>query len=378
MHKVWPISLLLFASLLITIPLMDEAAAVEVTLNEDEFFVSVNPDDPDQGKLEGHGEVDPGTLNFGDTLSVSLSVIVHEARDGQPTGRTWHAEISYDDLTVNTGPKVFRRGDDPEPYTIKMDPATFDPARDDGIPVPPGLTDDFEGRIIVTASYSGATNNGDTTVQARIYPVLYHLVNLSTPDGPVEMEAGDRLIYSLSIKNAGNIDESISIEVPVLDDLEALGFETSLDMDFIELLEVGQRVSTNLTIKAPLEIKRDDFFHLIIKISTIADDPQTLEPASSREIDIDLNLIKSIIEKPDPIPNDDDDDDIPAIDDDPFYPGPGTDPLMTNENTEPWMVILAIGFGVAIILVLALFFLRKGGGEDEDSMNDAHSSNFRI
>ncbi len=376
MHKAWAISLLVILSLLTTIILMGDASAIEVTLESDEYFVSVNPDDPDQGKLEAHGEVDPGTLGFGDTLSVTLSVIVHEARDGQPTGRMWHAEISYDDSTVNTGPKVFRRGDVPEPYTIVMDPATFDPARDDGIPVPPGLTDDFEGRIVITASYSGANNNGEKTIQARIYPELYHLINLSTPDDPVEIEAGDTLIYSLSIRNAGNIEESIDIEVPVLDDLEDIEFTTSLEMDFIELLEIGQTVSLNLTIKAPLEIKGDDLYHLIIMISTVAEDPQTLEPASSREIDIDLNLIRSEIVRPDPIPDDDDDD--PLLDDDPFYPGPGTDPLMTNENTEPWMVILAIGFGVAIILVLALFFLRKGDGEDEDNMDDAHSSNFRI
>jgi hypothetical protein len=374
------IMILLLASVLCCMALIKNANALEVDLEEDEYFVSVDPDDPDQGFLEVRGEVDPGDLGLGESLSVSLSVVVHEAKDGQPTGRTWHAEISYDDSSIGTGAKIFRRGDGPESFTVTMDPSEFDPERDEGIPVPEGLTDDYEGRMIVTVTYTGTgAPSGDTTVQARIFPELYHLINLSTPDDPVEMEAGDRLIYSLSIKNAGNMEESVIIEVPVLEELELLDFQTELDTDFIELLMPGERISINLTIKAPLEITRDDSFRLLIRAYTVAEDPRTLEPASEKQIEIDLDIKKSKIEKPDPGTDDDDDQD--DDDDDPFNPNPnpGTDPITSDENTEPWMVVLAIGFIVVIVLVLALFFFRRGGDEeDDDQIEDAHASNFRI
>lgn len=367
-------ALLLTALMMASIP-MDDVEGREVTLDDDEYYVSVDPDDPDQGVVSISGEIDPGDIGILDTVTVSLSVAIHELLDGAPTGRTWYGEVSYDDSTIGGSSNVFRRGDSPESFTISTDPATYDPARTDSIPIPPGLSDRCEGRVVLTASFAGG-QDGEDTIQASIYPELYHLINLSTPDDPVEMEAGDRLIYSLNLKNSGNMVDSINVEVPVLDQLDELGFTTELQNDHFDDVQPGETVVSNMSIKAPLEIKRNDSYDIIISAYTDSEDPVTLEAASSRIIMIDLKLIRSKIDQT--VPTDDDDDD--PDDDEPYVPVPGQDPMTTDDEAEPWMVVVAIGFVIVIIVIVAIVLFKKGGGGDDDDqeIDQAHQSMVRI
>ncbi len=377
MRSYWPLLISIILTLGAFMVLPSGSCAVEASLEDDDYYISVDPSDPYQGYLEIQGEIDPGDLGTLETVTVALSVVIHELRSGEATGRNWQAEVTYDDSAVGTSSKVFKRGDGPESFTVLLDPAIYDPNTADGtIPVPPGLSEDTEGRVIVTAEFNGVgVPSGDTTVQATIYPELYHLVNLSTPENDVSMEAGDRLIYSISLKNAGNMVETVYLEVPTLQELDDLDFETSLTEEKFTSVEPGQTVNSTLTIKAPLEIKRTDTIDLVIKSRTEALDPNTLEPASSQEIRIKVELIKSQIEKPDPT-----DDDDTTDDDDDFEPNPspGTDPIATGGETNTWVVVIIVGFILVAILIIAIVFFRKGGGGEDDDISEAHDSTFRI
>jgi hypothetical protein len=381
MRSSWPLLLSILLVIGGFIMIQEEASAVEASLEEDEYYVSVDPSDDYQGYLEIKGEVDPGNLGIGQTMTITLTVDVHEIRNGEPTGRMWDASIEYDDIGSPGGSKIFNSRDGAEGFTVLLDPAINDPGNPEGkIPIPPGIGEETEGRVVVTASYSGVNvEEGEIKTQATIYPELYHLVNMTTPSSDVRLEASDRLTYTITIKNAGNLEETVNLEVPVLDDLEELGFETSLsDYRFTALLP-GERRNSTLDIKAPLEIKRDDTMTILIHSYTEALDPDSLQPASENEISIKLDLVKSKIEKPqggDDDDTSDDDDDGPGG----FEPSPspGIDPVAAEEGSETWLVVVIIGFIVVAIIIIAVVFFRNGGGGEEEDISEAHDSTFRI
>lgn len=373
MRSHWLPLLVVMGFMICSIRLPDGALGVEAALEDDTYYISVDPSDPDQGKLDVHGEIDPGQLGLGQTVSVSLSVEVHELKGGKATGRMWHAEVFYDDEAVGGSTKLFKRNDGPEPFTVRFDPSEYNPDLDEGIPVPPGLAEDVEGRMVVTATYTGTgVPSGETTVTAVIYPELYHLINLTTPTSPVSLEAGDRLIYSLSVKNAGNMEENVNIEIPLMEYLDDKGFETSLDTYRFTDLRPGDTFNSTLIIKAPLEIEEDEELELVISAYTDADDPETLEPASTSEITIDLTLKRSKIE----IPETPTDTDTDSDNENPHNPtpGPGND-IPAEGMSNPVLLIIGISVLAFILLLLAFFIFRRGGGDGGD---DDHSSLVRI
>ncbi len=380
MRSSWPLLITVLFALGCLIVIPEGSVAVEATLEDDEYYISVDPSDPERGYLEIYGEVDPGDLGIGESLSVTISVVVHELINGEATGMKWFAEISYDNSAIGGNTTLFTRGDDPESFTVIIDNANYDPASpEDVIPVPDGLSADAEGRVVVTAEYTGiGVQSGEVKVQASIYPELYHLVTISTPDEDVSLEARDLLQYSISVKNAGNMMDTVNLEVPLLEYLNELDFETSLSEERFSSMEPGDSKNSTLSIRAPSEIKRDESLNLVIRGYTDSLDPDTLEPASKSEISINLDLEKSKKVKPN---NTVDDDDTPADDDDDNgfepTPSPGTDPVAGD--TDTWIVVVVVGFIILAILIIAVVFFRKGGGGDEEEdISDAHDSTFRI
>jgi hypothetical protein len=211
---------------------------------------------------------------------------------------------------------------------------------------------------------------------ATLYPIPYHLIDLRTPNFPATFEATDRYTYNITIENIGNLDEVVYLEVPLLEQLNDLDFETDLDVDTFDNVEPGKEYYATLKIKAPLEIARNYTFEMVIKAYTLDLDPSTLEPASSEEIRIDMELIKSKVNRPEP---DTDTDDEPDDDDEPKDPlTPSKEPGLT-EDTPGWLVVIVLGF-IFLIIIFIIFAIRKGGGgeEDDQDMEDTHASMVRI
>ena len=339
-----------------------DGASVNVTLEDDEFTISVDPTDELQGYLEIAGEVDVSVTNILESISVTLSVDIMEKKAEEPTGRYWLGDASFDSGAVGGATKVFRKGDAPAPFKILISPELYDPATDEAIPVPAGLALDVEGALTLKAVYSGA-EEGERTVQATIYPEPYHLLNLSTPTGALDVTAGHLLNYTLRVKNAGNLEENAVIEVPVLAELQEDGWETYIQSTGQNGLAPGEEFTSILELKAPNVIEEDITVALVLKAFTEEEDPGTSEPWSMSELSIELHLKESSV-----VVDDDDDTDTDDTDDD------GTDGVVVS---SPVVAAFVVGIVVAIIVVLIIIFIKKGkGGNDGDE--DPHSSMFRI
>ena len=374
MRKSWLYALVLLSAMVIPMFAIDGADGAEATLDDDEYSISVDPEDPDRGILEIHGEFDPD-LEFGERIYVTLSSVVRELKDGKATGNIWYSEIEWDDSALASAPRTFDSNDGAEAFTVYLDPERqgLDMGENEIYPI--GLQLDFEGSLVVTATYEGfGTPDGTAEARATIYPEPYHLINLTTPNDPVTLEATDRLIYTLTVKNIGNLEEMVYIEIPLLDDLRDLDFDAELETDTFENMIPGQTLNSNLSIKAPREITKNYSFVLRITAYTLAEDPTTLEPASLKEIRIDLDLIKSKVQVPDVDTDDEPDDDDPQPD-----INPGKDPVFLTDDTPGWLVVIILGF-IILIVIIIIFAIRRGGDGDEgnDDMDDAHSSMVRI
>lgn len=360
MKRYWPI--LLAGALLFTLFLPEaKGASASLSLEDDEFYISVDPSDPEQGYLEIHGQVTGQFDRLTEALNVQLSVNITEEYDGEPTGRYWASEATFDDKTVTPEETLLNYNQRSADFTVLLSPDLFDPEGGD-ITVPPGLSPLTEGKMILTMSYTG-TDEGSDVETATIFPDYYHLINLTTPTDPLEVKAGNKLNYTLRLKNAGNEPEDVVIEIPILEDLEADGWTTSLSIDRVLGMKPGEEVRPVLLLEAPKEIPYDSIVNLEISAYTLDVDPDTEEPLSSKELEIELRLQQSKVT--DPITDDDDD----IIDDDDITETPESSPYAV-------VAVIAILVILAFVVIILLFF-RRGGG-DEGSDEDLYSAPVRI
>jgi hypothetical protein len=333
-----------------------DATSVSISLDEDDYTISVDPTDPEQGSLEVKGEVDVSVTNLIETVTVELSVNITELKRGEPTGRYWQAVVVYGSSTVGQSTKVFKRNDDPAVFTVTIGPELYDPNSDIDIPVPPGLGLDVEGKMVVTADYSGSIE-GKRTVKATIFPEPYHLINLSTHEEDLELTAGGLMNRTLWIKNAGNNVEDVVLEVDLIEDLRARGWNASISSLGKDGMVPGEDLYPVINIKAPREIKMDEVLTMSMVARTKATFPDSEKPLSSSERSVRIYLRKSSL----PTPDDDDEDDS------------GVD----GERTDPLMALVVVALVIAVIVVLVILLFKKGRGGDGDE-RDLHSSMFRI
>jgi len=166
MKRSWPFAMLLLASLMLSVFVLEGSNGVEATLEDDEYSICVDDDDDDWAKLEIHGEFDPGLTTIGQRISVSLTSVINEMEDGTSTGRTWYSEIEWDDSALTSTPRLFDGNDGPEGFTVYIDPDRYDPGPTDESILPVELSLDIEGRLLVTASFTGI-GVPDGTVETR-------------------------------------------------------------------------------------------------------------------------------------------------------------------------------------------------------------------
>ncbi|MCU0799805.1 MAG: hypothetical protein MUC62_09075 [Candidatus Thermoplasmatota archaeon] len=358
MRSTWAV--ILIALMFSTLMLMEgaDATSVSISLEDDEFTISVDPTDPEQGSLEVEGSVQVTVTNLLETVTVGLSVNISELKGGEPTGRYWLAVVTYGSGAIGQSTKVFKRNDAPAAFTVTIGPELYDPNTDTDIPVPPGLGLDVEGQMVVTAEYSGAIE-GKRTSSARITPGSYHLVNLSTPDNDLELEAGDLMNRTLRVKNAGNNVEDIVIEADLVDELQSRGWNATISSSGKDGVEPGEELISIIHIKAPRKIEQDEVLTLFMGAYTKGTDTQSGEPLSSSELSVKLYLRRSSLPGPDDGDDDTDDDDD------------------KDERTDPWMAMLVVGLVIVVIVILVIILFKKGRGGDGDE-RDPHSSMVRI
>jgi len=202
-----------------------------------------------------------------------------------------------------------------------------------------------------------------------IIPDYYHLINLSTPTTPLEVKAGNRVNYTLRIKNAGNQMDSVTVEVPDLEDLENDGWTTSLSLTDIDDMEPGYEERSILLMTAPNDIPADRDLEIDIRVFTDELDPDTLEPVSSAELTLTLQLKKSKVQDPIVDDDDDDDDNDTVIDDD----------ANIQATDSPYAIIgVTAAMAVIALIVLIVLFSKRGGGDDDEDEDDMHTSMVRI
>ncbi len=359
MRSTWVVILIVLAGS--TLLFLDgaDATSVSISLEDDQFTISVDPTDPEQGSLEVDGSVQVTVTNLLETVTVELSVNITELKGGEPTGRYWLGIATYGSGAIGQSTKVFKRNDAPAAFTVTIGPELYDPNTDTDIPVPPGLGLDVEGQMVVTAEYSGSIE-GKRTTSARIFPGSYDLVNLSTPDNDLELEAGDLMNRTLRVKNAGNNREDIVIEADLVDELQSRGWNATISSRGKDGVEPGEELVSIINIKAPRKIEQDEVLTLFMRAYTKGTDPQSGEPLSSSELTVKLYLRRSSLPGPD-----DGDDDTDDDDDD------------KDERTDPWMAMLVVGLVIVVIVILVIILFKKGKGGDGDE-RDPHASMVRI
>ncbi|MBN1389751.1 MAG: hypothetical protein JXA22_03805 [Candidatus Thermoplasmatota archaeon] len=359
MRKIWSVLLIITLMTLVLYQAPAKGISASISVDEDEYQISVDPSDDDQGYLEIYGQVEGSQFTILDQLTVTLSVNVTEEHDGEPTGRFWAASAVFDDETVTPEEARLTYNRDSADFTIFISPELEGQGEGD-IAVPPGISPLTEGNLVLTMAYTGSSD-GDDVQRMTIIPEYYHLINLSTPLTPIEVEAGNRLNYTLRIKNAGNEIDSVTLEIPVLYELGEEGWTTSIDLTDIDDMEPGDEVRATLLMQAPVEIIADRDLEVLIRVFTNAIDPDTQEPESSNELTIILQLKRSKVEEP-VIPDDDDDDEEPMV---------ATD--------SPYAIIgVTAAMAVIALIVIIILFTKRGGGDEGDNSEDMHSSMVRI
>lgn len=362
MRKTWPF-LLAGALLLLTLNVNHASgASASISIEGDEFYISVNPEDDNAGYLEIHGTIE-GTMEILDQLTVTLSVNITEEYDGDPTGRYWACSAEFDDETVTPEETRLAFNQDSADFTIKIDPELVDPVQGD-VAVETGLSPLTEGKLELEMTYSGSSSGNDIE-RATIIPEYYHLVQVSTPTAPIEVEAGNKLNYTLRVVNAGNDYESVTLEIPMLEEMDNDGWTVSInDTNFIDM-EPGQQVKPVLLLQAPKEIFGDRDLDLVIRVFTDMFDPDTGDPLSEDELTLTFELKKSKVNEPPPPPPPDDDDD-------------DDDKLPQNPESSPYAIIAVTAvMAILAIVVIILLFIKRGGGDDDDD-EDMHTSMVRI
>jgi hypothetical protein len=367
MRRTWPV-LLVGALLMMVLYLSPvDGAHASIDMEDDEFYISVDPSDPDLGMLEITGTIDGNIPNIRDQLTVTISVNITEEHDGDPTGRFWAASAEFDDETVTLEETRLTFNQDSADFTIFIDPNLADGQNGD-ISVPTGISPLTVGELVLTLSYSGS-ESGEDIETATINPEYYHLINLTANTEPVPFKAGNMLNTSIRVKNSGNEVDSVTVEIPILEDLQDDGWIISLSEDRFIDMEPGQVERTFLVLYAPKEIFGDRDLDLKIQAYTDILDPDTIEPASSDELTIVLELKKS--KSSDPIIVDDDDD---VVDDDVI-----DDDLTVNPESSPYAVIgIIIFMAILAAIVIIVLFVKRGGGDDEEGDDDMHASMVRI
>lgn len=355
------LSLLMIISILLLIPLVS-GQGEDLKLEGEEFMISVDPSNLDQGVLEISGTFTPPDLGLIEQVTVTLDSNITEIRDGDPTGRYWHSNI-YWAGAAGTSTKIFGRNDGPAKFTVELDPATHDPQTDTDITVPEGLALDARGDLVVTASMSGAVD-GSRKDTARIYPEEYHLANITTGIQDQEVSAGKTLRYNITIKNSGNVDSDIVMEIPILQELESDDWNITLDITEFPDIIPGEERETHLTMVAPDIIPRSEIRILTMSVETLQIDPDTNDPESMNEISINLNLIRSDI-TPDPVDDDEPDDNVTDGDDD------------TGNYILGGVVGIVLVLTILGILIIVISRGRGGEGENDD-ISGSHESMFRI
>ncbi|MCK5773072.1 MAG: hypothetical protein KAH57_04730 [Thermoplasmata archaeon] len=355
----WPLVLLMILPLIVVFNA--DGSVPRMQFDEDYYEISVDPSDPYQGVLEIDGSITMD-LNIGETATITLTSNITEYDNDVPTGRYW-SSIVYFDGGVENNVKVFSRLDNSANIVVELDPLNHNPGTDLDIPVPPGLSPDTEGRGVVTASYTGAYE-GEISQEVTIYPMEYTLINLTTGTDAVEVTAGERLDYTLSIKNAGNLITSCYLEVPTLSELSDEGWETTLDNEsFVDLLP-GEERKPHLILVAPDDIRRNSREELEITLKTYEIDPGTGEPTITKTLWIQLDLIES--NRDGPINGDDEPVDNSTV-------------VHEDDGTSSVVLVIAIIIAVgAVAGVLILMLVKNKGDEDDDLGDNDHSSLFRI
>jgi hypothetical protein len=365
MRKTWPILIVGALLILLLEPTPVNGVSASIEVDEDEFYISVDPSDPDRGFLEIKGKVEGDRFAILDQLSITLTVNITEENDGEPTGRYWAASAEFDDETVTPEETRLTYNQDSAVFTILISPELEDPQGGD-IAVPSGISPLTEGKLVLTMTYSGSAS-GDDIQRMTIIPDYYHLINLSTPITPIEVKAGNKVNYTLRVKNAGNEMDSVTIEIPDLEDLEDDGWITSLSIDNIDDMEPGYEVRSILLLQAPNNILADRTLKIDIKVFTDELDPVSLDPVSSDELTLTLELKRSKVDEP--VIDDDDDDDVIVPDND-----------IQPASDSPYAIIgvTAAMAVIALIVIIILFTKRGGDNEGGNDDIDMHSSMVRI
>ncbi|MGA1794121.1 MAG: hypothetical protein ACMUHM_09225 [Thermoplasmatota archaeon] len=366
MRKSWPVLMIAILLVVLLQPSPVNGASASIDVEEDDHYISVDPSDEDQGYLEIYGTVDGSQIGILDQLTVTLSVNITEEYDGEPTGRYWAASAEFEGETVTPEETRLTYNKDTVDFTIFIDPELSGQG-DGDIAVPPGISPLTEGKLVLKLAYSGASS-GEDIERMTIIPDYYHLINLSTPTTPLEVKAGNRVNYTLRIKNAGNQMDSVTVEVPDLEDLESDGWTTSLSLTDIDDMEPGFEERSILLLTAPNDIPADRDLEIDIRVFTDELDPDTLEPVSSAELTLTLQLKKSKVQ--DPIVDDDDDDDNDTVID---------DDTNIQATDSPYAIIgVTAAMAVIALIVLIVLFSKRGGGDDDEDEDDMHTSMVRI
>ncbi|MFW3146501.1 MAG: hypothetical protein ACMUIE_06790 [Thermoplasmatota archaeon] len=360
MKRPWPLFTALALLLIIPAAMVASATSASMSIENDVYYISVNPSDDNMGYLEIRGTVEGSVSNRRETVDVRITVALYEQQEGEPTGNIWLCGVQFDgsnllpDQITDTDTTTLTYFDEEADFTVLVSPELYDPNQPEKYPVPPGIGPNITGELEITVTYSG-DYSGEEVEKATIIPEYYHLVEVSTPTQPLEVTANKIINYTLRVINSGNDYESISVEVPLLQDLLSKGWTGSLSMEHKDYMEPGEEYRSWLLMKAPEVIENDET--ITLKIRAYSDiDPDTGEPYSEHEISIDLLLEKSGSSSSD---DDDDDNDV------------------SSGSDSPLVMVFVIAIVIVIVVFVLILFFKKGGGGDEDE-GDERSSMVRI
>ncbi|MEA3558293.1 MAG: hypothetical protein U9R75_03470 [Candidatus Thermoplasmatota archaeon] len=360
MKNLWPAMITAALFILVLMPKTTSAASAGMSLEDDEFYISVDPsDEENKGYLEIHGTVEGSIPNLRERVTVQLDVTIYEHREGEPTGNKWACGVSFDGSSVDSDTTVLTWNDDSADFTITISSELYDPQDEEVIAVPEGIGPNVTGALEITASYSGDASGSDTET-ATIEPEYYHLVRISTNTDPLEIIANKFITYTFRVINEGNEIESIALELPTFEELKTEGWTGTISQTHGDFMEPGSEFKAVMTLQAPKMISRNENLDFRVRAYTDFFDPDTGEPVSEYEIIIEFQLKESGAEEP--ITDDDIVDDDGEADDSPVV-----------------MIVVVIIVVVVVGLVLILFFIKGGGGDEGDEEEpDMHSSLVRI
>jgi len=219
--------IILFFLTLIIIPKNIDASqpSGSITLHHPEQVAKVGPGE--DGIVEFTGEVNVNTTGIGANVQMIVVKLTVDA--------PWVASISPSTLTWGA-----QETDVPKEFTVVVKVPNFTSAS-------------RVGEIIINGTINtnpGALLTNLPPEKGIIRIAEYAQLRVACMEPYIEAVSGDNVSYQLEVKNEGNAEASITVEIKEIDDLVDLGWEFENDKSNFYINEKGEEL-INITVSAP-------------------------------------------------------------------------------------------------------------------------------